>query len=700
MIIKKLLNNKPFCNDFHFFLFSIILICLTINHKVFIIPLILFMFFILKKTTLFIPIFITILIFLFSYYYKITILYNELTEINETFIIEEVKPNYYIVKNNKKYVVYGNSEFKPGDIVNMNVEIIDFEYPSYDWDFDSKKYYYSKNIVAEAKINNYEIIDSKVTINRIKYSILEHYQTKLKSKTFDYLSSIVFGENILNDEVKEAYSDLNVSHILAISGMHIMLIYSFIKKLMNKIFKVKGDYIATSIIFLYVGFIGFGVSSLRALLFILIELVNLRGYLKYTKLDILSISCVFMLLINPFYMYQSGFILTFLVSFILIFMNEFLSKYSKITIFVLSTVICILATLPIVININHSINLLGFVFAIFLTNFLPKPLVFMSFLALILPVGIYEFFYIGLDYLLLHSSVNIFNIKMVHLNIYMIIVYYFIFILFLIGLIKNSNVHLYFSFLVVYLVAINFISGLNPYYEITFIDVGQGDSCLISTKYGKNRILIDTFNNVDYLKGLGNIKIDFIFLSHLDYDHVSDIDLVLENYNVKKVYYSCFADENKIPKCFDYRWEKVKFKDKFYIDGIEVLVMSGFKKYESENDNSLILRINILENIFLFMGDASTIVEDDLVNIGCDLKCDVLKVGHHGSITSSSERFLRLANPNDSIISVGKNNKYGLPNFELLNCLKKYSYCYMTSENGNIAFKIKKSGIIVKPYKK
>ena len=114
------------------------------------------------------------------------------------------------------------------------------------------------------------------------------------------------------------------------------------------------------------------------------------------------------------------------------------------------------------------------------------------------------------------------------------------------------------------------------------------------------------------------------------------------------------------------------------------------KIYDNENDNSSVIYTELNNHKFLFMGDAGVEVEEDLIEKYNLQDIDVLKVGHHGSKTSSSEEFINNINPKYSIISVGKNNRYGHPNKEVLENLKK-SKIYRTDKEGSIMFKIKKN---------
>ena len=166
---------------------------------------------------------------------------------------------------------------------------------------------------------------------------------------------------------------------------------------------------------------------------------------------------------------------------------------------------------------------------------------------------------------------------------------------------------------------------------------------------------------------------------------------LVENFNVEKVIFNCgeFNDlEKELIKVLD------KKKIPYYacikelnIDNNK-LYFPNNKIYDNENDNSSVIYVEFNNHKFLFMGDVGVEVEEDLIEKYNLENIDVLKVGHHGSKTSSSKNFIEDINPKYGVISVGKNNRYGHPNKEVLNNLE-LSKIYRTDQDGSIMFKIK-----------
>ena len=179
---------------------------------------------------------------------------------------------------------------------------------------------------------------------------------------------------------------------------------------------------------------------------------------------------------------------------------------------------------------------------------------------------------------------------------------------------------------------------------------------------------------------------------HGDYDHMGEAINLVENFRVEKVIFNCgeFNDlELDLIKVLDKK--KIPYYScikELNIDDNKLYFLNK-KDYGNENDNSSVIYTELNNNKFLFMGDAGVEVEEDFIEKYNLQDIDVLKVGHHGSKTSSGEEFIDEINPKYSIISVGKNNRYGHPNKEVLNNLED-SKIYRTDQDGSIMFKINK----------
>ena len=178
---------------------------------------------------------------------------------------------------------------------------------------------------------------------------------------------------------------------------------------------------------------------------------------------------------------------------------------------------------------------------------------------------------------------------------------------------------------------------------------------------------------------------------HGDYDHMGEAINLVNNFKVGKVIFNC-GEYNDLEKKLIKVLDKKKIKYYSCIKELNIdknrLYFLQTKLYDNENDNSNVIYTKLNGYKYMFMGDASTTTEKEILNKYNLPDIDVLKVGHHGSKTSSSKEFISEINPKYSIISVGKNNRYGHPNKEVLDSLDN-SRTYRTDIDGSIMFKIR-----------
>lgn len=260
----------------------------------------------------------------------------------------------------------------------------------------------------------------------------------------------------------------------------------------------------------------------------------------------------------------------------------------------------------------------------------------------------------------------------------------------------------------------------NPEFEVHAIDVGQGDATLIKFDDGKN-MLVDCGpksareNLVEYLNSKNISTIDYFLLTHADADHVGGGVAVFENFEIKNFYRpmtlaSCESEPAGYPTYDTQIYSQVitAYKNEtganmFYnSDAISITgenytvnLLYPDTIYRENNDSSAVIMANLGGKKFLLMGDAEIKVENKLVDeLGSQLKCDVLKVGHHGAKTSTGEKLLGVAKPMYATISVGKNS-FGHPTQEALTNLKNYNVQYFTTQEcGSIVFDVKEGKLV------
>lgn len=618
------------------------------------------------------------------------------------FIIKITKINY---KENKVVIegvgkekllinYEGDFNYKLGDKVSIKGTLKE---PSSNTNFNLysyKKYLLNKRIFLVLDAEKIELIEKN---RNVLYKIKNKIHNRLLGSA--YLNAFILGDNsYIDDNVKKSYQINGISHLFAVSGMHvsfIVLILTFCLK------KFKWYELAMVLMLLLYAFLtNFLPSIMRSVIFFILCLLKNKFKWKISTFNLFLIMTIFFLFYNPYYIYNIGFIYSFTISGFLIYFSDKLKEKKYFKSLIKISLLSFLVSLPITIYNNFSINLLSPILNLFFVPFVSLIIFPLSFLIFLLPLfnGVYLFLINVLEQISLFcSNINYFNFIFARPSIYVILIYYIVIVLAL----KNKK---YFIILFLIIIIHYNICIFKKSLVVTMLDVNQGDCLLISYPHNQGNILIDTggklfddsnyiSNNIiiPYVKSLGIKKIDYLILTHGDYDHMGDGINLVNNYKVKNAVFNC-GEFNELEK------ELIKVLDKkkinYYscikelnIDSNKLYFLQT-KKYNNENDNSNVIYTELDGYKFMFMGDASQEREKDILekyNLG---SIDFLKVGHHGSNTSSSKEFIDKINPKYSIISVGKNNRYGHPNKEVLNNLNN-SKIYRTDQDGSIMFKIK-----------
>ena len=631
------------------------------------------------------------------------------TDINET-EISGILIDYKIVDDKLTLIIKGKDKIrctyylKEEEIINLKLGIKLKVYgklsiPSNNTipnTFNYKEYLKNNNIAYIINVEKIQVINNKEPfIYRIKNALIEYIK---KFKANAYLQMFIIGnKEYLDEDIYSTYQELGVSHIFAISGMHVSLLASIIFKLLFKLKDNYKYYIIIIFLIFYAFITSFQASILRSISLYICLFINKRFSLNLSNISVFYIAIAILLIINPKLIFNIGFLYSSITSFSLI-KYSYLIKGNYIKKCLIISLIAFLFSLPLTVNNNFEINILSI-----FNNLIFVPLISFVIYPLCIITLILPFFEVILIHLismteLISNYLFIYNIVIPKLNIVSIIIYYLLLNVFLISFEKK-----YLLFIIILLTTIKLYPYIDRTYYINYFDVSQGDSIMI--KYKSKVILIDTggkvsnFNNtynytdstIKYLKSIGISTIDSLIISHGDYDHSGESINLINNIKVKKVIFNCgefneleqelikALDKNKIPY-----YSCIK---ELNIDDNKLYFLK-IKDYGNENDDSNVIYTKLNGYKFIFMGDAGVEVENDLIYKYKLKNIDVLKVGHHGSKTSSSKNFIDEIEPKYSIISVGKNNRYGHPNDSVIDNLEQ-SKIYRTDQDGSVMFQIK-----------
>ena len=560
--------------------------------------------------------------------------------------------------------------------------------------FNYQNYLYHKKIyyLVEATSIN-KIANNHNYLYTIKNTL---YQKIDKLKSSNYIKTLLFCDNTLSKEIKESYRINGISHLFSVSGMHINFFVSIIYLYLNKItYNKRIKYLITNI-FIIIYLILFPSSSLlRSAVMSILYSINYLLKLKIKKIDILFLTLGVSLLINPFIIYDLGYIYSYTITFFLVLSSSTLKKKNKINKIIYISLLSFLVSIPITIYNSYEINIISILLNIILVpiiSIIILPLTILTYIFPILDSILYLFTNTLETISLFISKINITKMIFPKPSLLIIVLYYIIFLLSY----QNKK---YFYLNIILLIIIYISPYLNSNFEIVMFEVGEADCHLIKYPYNKNTILIDTGKNeykiknevIPYLKSIGIKKIDYLIITHGDLDHMGEAINLVNNFKVEKVIFNCgpYNDlEQELIKVLDKK--KIKYYScikELNIDNNKLYFLQT-KEYDNENDNSNVIYSELNVYKFMFMGDVGIDKEKDILDKYNLSNVDVLKVGHHGSKTSSSKEFINVINPKYSIISVGKNNRYGHPNKEVLENLEN-SKIYRTDLDGSIMFKIK-----------
>lgn len=562
---------------------------------------------------------------------------------------------------------------------------------------------------------------------QIKIFFSERINNALDRKTGEFLKGAILGErNDIDESIIAGFQRTGLYHILAISGLHIGIISFVIFKLL-KLLRIpdrKGYFILIVLLIFYVLLLEGKPPILRASLIIILLLISKLISRDHYFLNSISLSAFVLLLMDPHFVIDPGFLLTFSAVFFIAIYAENIYRFlplpftglkffdkliSKIASLFAMSISATFGTLPImafyfnrVVFISIFLNLLViplFMVLIFLSIPWLIVLIISNQLASILSFLV-KF---PISIIILIAKMNIpeilsFRIPTPH---FLIVLVY----LLSLSLIPFTKKFLKLSLRVIFLLSLILICTypFPPYsekFKVTFIDIGPGDSILVEFP-GTKKMLIDGGGMGEYdvgehilspfLWSKGIKKIDYLVLSHAHPDHIGGLFSVVKNFRIGEAWVGTFPekDENfrKFLKMLGSRIKERTLGFKCEIEGSRVEVFHPEKKRVEEvsNDDSMVLRITYGSFPFLFPGDIGISVEKEMIDKCFNLKSFVLKSPHHGSKSSSSEKFLENVKPTIVVITQGTHP--GLPDKSVIKrYLSSGVHILRTQRDGMIEF--------------
>lgn len=618
-----------------------------------------------------------------------------------------------------------SEELHIGNLLQVEASVISFSKPGNPGQFNEYQYNTEQGISYKGFASEILVLDARRDNLRDGLHQLQSYFRHIvdrccDAKTAGIVAAMVLGDKGgLSEDTQKLYQQNGIAHILAISGLHISLIGAGLFYLLRRYVMPMHMAVITTVVFLmlYGTLTGFSVSTKRAVIMMMCMLGARFVGKHYDLLSALALSAIIQLMLHPFILYQTGFQLSYgTVLGIALFVRRLqkieLNKYFFSHVWLGSLGIQ-MVTFPIILSSYYEIPLYSVA-----ANVILLPLLGGILLASIAGIGIgcwklllgkfcFGFvhyclaFFDAVCHVLNHIPFH--NIILGAPERWQIVLYYAALIAWCLFEerfpSKRNFVILIFS-LVIICLPVHRVSGL----KITNLDVGQGDCTCIRTE--QEAMLIDggssdvsevgKYRIVPYLKSQGISQLDYIFLTHSDEDHTNGIVEILKDtdYMGLEIGKLVLPDIEKQDESYQ-ELKKLceragiatilmKKGDRITMGDLEISCLHPYFSYDwqSENDYSLTLQLQYKKFSGLLTGDLEDRGEKELEAL---THVDYLKVAHHGSKGSSGKEFLQKISPDISVLSAGKNNRYGHPSFEVIERLAKVgSRSYCTIESGAV----------------
>ncbi|QQZ10803.1 DNA internalization-related competence protein ComEC/Rec2 [Heyndrickxia vini] len=659
---------------------------------------------------------------------------NQLKSIVKTIQNEKIVLKYKIQTEEEKERILNT--IKNGQYCTISGELIRPDVNRNENLFNYKEYLFRNNIhwilngsmITECKDSNKHFITK---LKQLREQGLKNIDRSFSDEIAPYAKALIFGDSSsFSDEIYSLYQRLGIVHLLAISGLHVGIISAAIFYLLIRIgfSREFSSYVLLALLPIYALLTGVNPPVVRAACMSMLVIVSIQKKFPFSSLDALSISFILFLIRDPFILFNIGFQLSYTVcSSIILASKSILPIYKHyLAKTMMVSFVSQLAAIPIL-----SVHFFEFSIISIISNVLYVP--FYTFIVLPLLIITYFFTFThnavftiferasGWMIFLSEKIGQMIDVKGTVLVIgkpgIIVLILFIVATQWVFFMLEKGNSVI--KSLVPLVLLIGFIKVFqiySPQGEVTFIDVGQGDSILIRLPFNRGTYLIDTGGQLDFqqdewkkkikkfeigndiiiplLKSKGITAIDKMVLTHSDADHIGAASEVMKNLSVKQILLSpnswekpLMSNTLDVAKSLDVPLRVVKAGTKWTnSSGVFQFVSPFDDTYEGNND-SLVLYAEFGGKRWLFTGDLEEQGETELLN-KYQFEIDVLKVGHHGSISSSSEKFINVLKPKYAIISAGKNNRYGHPRPEVLDLLAIHRIqIFRTDQQGAIQYK-------------
>lgn len=580
--------------------------------------------------------------------------------VNRIGLVTKAEEKYAIIKTMVGSFYVKEGGFEIGDIVRIKGYTREISFSHYEGCFDFEAYLNRRFVFHELTLDSSSFIfKNLIRINAYKAFCLRPFGEDIAI----LVSSFIFGDSPSNLAEGRVLRQLGILRMLSTSGLHISFLLTYLnQKLSRTKYKKAFPYIEIAYLVMMMVLTSYKFGLVRIAFDRVIKLILRRADISLLPFPRSVVSALGMLIINPNYLFENAFLFTYIILFGLA-LNPFNFKREKKGHFF---VFCSLIILPLSASLDYGFNPLSIILGFFLSPLFISCFL-LSHLALLGPVlgGFlsqpFSFLYFLLQFA---DRIDVFLVTGKIPTVTLIIIYSLLFLAAYFRTIRydsRAKTALLASlvFFLTPILPINITAD-----TISFIDVDQGDSTLIRIRNksylvdtgGLSYVDLATESLIQYFHKEKIYSLEAVFITHRDYDHYGALDSLLKNFKVGSVYYNDITTYNG--------------------DGFSLTNLNNYHISTEENDLSAVFLLETARKKVLLMGDAPKQVEKKIIKDNPGIDVDILKVGHHGSNTSSDFYFLQSVAPELAVISCGKNNKYRHPSDEVIKSLEALSINY------------------------
>lgn len=601
-------------------------------------------------------------------------------EVKVVQVIEKTYQSQYRFRYKNVYVLLYDSKdkYEIGEVYLIDATVIPFPRQTRPFGINLSTYYKGLNTYGTLNMNEIKFVKNTFHIQSLRQYVIEEFK-RFESK--DVFYAFIF------DITKDIESNINWLYLMRVSGLHIFFMIEILRHVLKKQLYHPILPLALSIVFLVLQ--DFNPSMFRLTLYYSLSFILFTYQVTMERSLKILMTWFFQLLIMPYLIFNIGLMLTYLIVLSIHYIEHIFKSYHRVVRLYVSSIVISCILLP----LSHV-----FVF----TQVIVSPLLFGGIFFLLFPFMLLTLLFPILDsylytmYQWMMISINSLDRWYVSLHIKAFSeIFLMMLCVLLFYTLKSQKLDIFIkrAFIGVCLIAISAISFKVDGIYFYALDTGQGDSNIIHSK--DCTIVIDAFQYVEEtLLGLGVKTIDYVFITHDDIDHVKELKRLEDIFMIKHIITNPYTRLDIKNQTF------ITIPEHITCGDINIHVLGPLKDYKNDNDNSLNIKIDIYDKTILFMGDSSKEVELDLIQAYKDiLDVDIIKIGHHGSKTSTHEIFIKEIKANKAIISVGRNNRYLMPHLEVLQTLKEGQlHILRTDTMGTIEVKLTKDNITYRFY--